>query len=351
MLWCTTRNNDVVQCDPVILDRGKHMKRREFITFLGGAAAWPIAAQAQQGKLPRVGYLSDEPPEPNLFHSRDYILARLDELGYRDGRNIIIEYRYADGQAEKLPSMAAELVGIPVDLIVAIGTPASRAALAATRTIPIVMARIGDPVGYGLVASLARPGGNATAVSVFTEELAQKRLEVLKDAVPGLSRVCALYQSNFPPSEGELKQFMAAAPSLKVQVQTVGIRNRSAMEGALPEIMAGSPQALFVVSSLLFELIIPWQTVNLVLKSGLPALYVRREFPEIGGLMSYGIPYREMCRTAAGYIVKILRGEKAGDLPVQLPVKIELVVNLKTARALNVAIPELLLARADEVIE
>jgi putative tryptophan/tyrosine transport system substrate-binding protein len=328
------------------------MKRREFITLLGGAAAWPIAAQAQQGrKLPRVGYLSDEPPEPNLFHSRDYILARLDELGYGDGRNIIIEYRYADGQAEKLPSMAAELVGIPVDLIVAIGTPASRAALAATRTIPIVMARIGDPVGYGLVASLARPGGNATAVSVFTEELAQKRLEVLKDAVPGLSRVCALYQSNFPPSEGELKQFMAAAPSLKVQVQTVGIRSRSAMEGALPEIMAGSPQALFVVSSLLFELIIPWQTVNLVMKSRLPALYVRREFPEIGGLMSFGIPYREMCRTAAGYIVKILRGEKAGDLPVQLPVKIELVVNLKTARALDITIPELLLGRADQVIE
>ena len=202
----------------------------------------------------------------------------LDELGYGDGRNIIIEYRYADGQAEKLPSMAAELVGIPVDLIVAIGTPASRAALAATRTIPIVMARIGDPVGYGLVASLARPGGNATAVSVFTEELAQKRLEVLRDAVPKLSRVCALYQSNFPPSEGELKQFIAAAPSLKVQVQTVGIRSRSAMEGALSEIMAGSPQALFVVSSLLFELIIPWQTVNLVLKSGLPALYVRRGF-------------------------------------------------------------------------
>ena len=185
--------------------RVHHLSRR-----CGGLAD---SRTSSTGKLPRVGYLSDEPPEPNLFHSRDYILARLDELGYGDGRNIIIEYRYADGQAEKLASMAAELVGIPVDLIVAIGTPASRAgSLAATRTIPIVMARIGDPVGYGLVASLARPGGNATAVSVFTEELAQKRLEVLRDAVPGLSRVCALYQSNFPPSEGELKQFMAAAP-------------------------------------------------------------------------------------------------------------------------------------------
>jgi putative ABC transport system substrate-binding protein len=155
----------------------------------------------------------------------------------------------------------------------------------------------------------------------------------------------------FPPSEGELKQFMAAASRLKAQVQAVGIRSRSAMEGALPEIMAGSPQALFVASTLLFEMILPSQTVNLVLKSGLPALYVRREYAEVGGLMSFGVPYREMCRTAADYIVKILQGEKAGDLPVQLPVKIELVVNLKTARALNITVPELLLGRADEVIE
>jgi putative ABC transport system substrate-binding protein len=333
------------------------MRRREVITLLGGAAVvWPIAAQAQRsGKLPRIGYLSDEPPNPNVFHSRDYILARLHQLGYDDGRNIIVDYRYADGKAELLPSLATDLVAVPVDLIVAIGTPASRAALSATKTIPIVMARIGDPVGYGLVSSLARPGGNATAVSVFTQELAQKRLEVLKDAVPGLSRIAALYERNFPPSENELKQFVAAAPALNIQVYPVAIGGPTFLKENSPdivsEITSKSPQALFVASSLLFELMYPWQIVDLAFKSGLPALYIRREYVEIGGLMSYGVPYAEMCRAAADDIAKILEGEKAGELPVQLPVKIELVVNLQAAKTLGVTIPPLLLGRADEVIE
>jgi ABC-type uncharacterized transport system substrate-binding protein len=220
----------------------------------------------------------------------------------------------------------------------------------ATRTIPIVMARVGDPVAYGLVTSLARPGGNATGVSVFTHELAEKRLEVLKDAVPGLSRVGSLYEPNFPPGEIELKQFMAAAPALKLQIQAIGVRNLAALEGPPADIMNESPQALFVGSSLLFEMH-PQQTVGFAFKSRLPALYVRRRFAEIGGIISYGIAYRDTYRTAADYIARILGGEKPGDLPVQLPVKIELVVNLKTARALDVIIPPLRLARADEVIE
>ena len=247
------------------------------------------------------------------------------------------------------------LVAIPVDLIVAIGTPASRAALAATKTIPIVMARIGDPVGYGLVSSLARPGGNATAVSVFTQELAQKRLEVLKDAVPGLSRIAALYEPNFPPSENELKQLMAAAPALNVQVYPVAVGRPSLLKESSPDVVSDitskSPQALFVASSLLFELMYPSQIVDFAFKTGLPSLYVRREYVEIGGLMSYGVPYAEMCRTAADDIAKILEGEKAGELPVQLPVKIELVVNLKAAKALGITVPLPLLGRADEVIE
>ena len=333
------------------------MRRREFITLLGGVTVvWPIAARAQHtGKLPRIGYLSDEPPNPNVFHSRDYISARLHQLGYDDGRNIIVDYRYADGKAELLPSLATDLVAIPVDLIVAIGTPASRAALAATKTIPIVMARIGDPVGYGLVSSLARPGGNATAVSVFTQELAQKRLEVLKDAVPGLSRIAALYEPNFPPSENELKQLMAAAPALNVQVYPVAVGRPSLLKESSPDVVSDitskSPQALFVASSLLFELMYPSQIVDFAFKTGLPSLYVRREYVEIGGLMSYGVPYAEMCRTAADDIAKILEGEKAGELPVQLPVKIELVVNLKAAKALGITVPLPLLGRADEVIE
>ena len=294
------------------------MRRREFITLLGGVTVvWPIAARAQHtGKLPRIGYLSDEPPNPNVFHSRDYISARLHQLGYDDGRNIIVDYRYADGKAELLPSLATDLVAIPVDLIVAIGTPASRAALAATKTIPIVMARIGDPVGYGLVSSLARPGGNATAVSVFTQELAQKRLEVLKDAVPGLSRIAALYEPNFPPSENELKQLMAAAPALNVQVYPVAVGRPSLLKESSPDVVSDitskSPQALFVASSLLFELMYPSQIVDFAFKTGLPSLYVRREYVEIGGLMSYGVPYAEMCRTAADDIAKISRRGESG---------------------------------------
>jgi putative tryptophan/tyrosine transport system substrate-binding protein len=333
------------------------MRRRDFVKIIAGsAAAWPFAARAQHtGKLPRIGYLSDEPPNPNVFHSRDYILDRLHRRGYDDGRNIIVDYRYADGKAELLPSLATDLVAIPVDLIVAVGTLASRAARAATTTIPIVMARIGDPVGYGLVSSLARPGGNATAVSVFTQELAQKRLEVLKDAVPGLSRIAALYEPNFPASENELKQFMAAAPGLNAQVHPVAVGRPSFLKESSPDIVSDitskSPQALFVVSSLLFELMYPSQIVDLAFKTGLPALYVRREYVEIGGLMSYGVSYAEMCRTAADDIAKILEGEKAGELPVQLPVKIELVVNLKAAKALGITVPLPLLGRADEVIE
>lgn len=328
------------------------MNRRHFIALLGVAAvAWPRAARAQTpGKLPRIGYLSDEGPSSNPFASCNSVLDGLRQRGYADGRNIIIEYRYAAGKVEQLPSLAADLVDKHVEVILAIGTPAAKAAMAATRTIPIVFARAGDPVGSGLVAGLAHPGGNATGVSILTTDLAGKRLEVLKDAVPRLSRVAVLYEQDFPPGELEIKQLTAAAPSLGVHLDTVGVGSVAALEGALPHITKKSPQALFVGSSGLFgynyRLIL-----DLALKSRLPALYVRREYVEAGGLISYGVSYREMFRLAADYIARILNGSKPADLPVQQPTKIELVINLKTTKALGLTIPPPLLALADEVIE
>jgi putative tryptophan/tyrosine transport system substrate-binding protein len=328
------------------------MQRRVFIAIVGGAAAaWPLAARGQPArKLPRIGYLSDEQAGPNLLSSHDSVLDGLRERGYADGRNVVIEYRFAAGKAEQLKSAAAELVALHVDVILAIGTPAARAAIAATKTIPIVFARIGDPVGYGLVASLARPGSNATGVGVFTAELAEKRIDLLKQAVPALTRIAVLHELNFPAGDAELAQFEAAVAPLNVNVHAVGVRSIAALDEILADIVKGAPGALFVGSSVVFENNAR-QLVDLALKTHLPTLYVRREYVEIGGTMSYGIRYRDMYRTAADYVTRILNGASPADLPVQLPTKIELAINLKTAKAIGFTIPPLLLVGADEVIE
>ncbi len=297
-----------------------------------------------------MGYLSIERAVPGLFHSHDAVFDGLHERGYADGRNIVIEYRYAAGKVEQLPSLAAELVALPVDLIFAVGTPAARAALAATRTIPIVFARVGDPVGNGLVASLVRPGGNATGVTVFTPQLADKRIEVLKDALPGLSRLAVLHDPILSPRQVELKQIMAAASSQKVQIHAVDVRSPAALEQALPGIMKESPQALLVESGGWFEAE-PQQVVEFALRNRLPALYGRREYAESGGFMSCGIDYREMYRTAADYMVRILKGAQPAVTPVQEPTKIGLVINMKTAKALGLTIPPALLLRANQIFE
>jgi putative ABC transport system substrate-binding protein len=328
------------------------MKRREFITLLGGAAvAWPLTARAQQPtKLQTIGYLSDEVAAPHLLHSHDWVTNRLRELGYVDGQTVAIHYRYAAGNVQILPSLAAELVALPVDVLLAIGTPAARAARAATKTIPIVFARIGDPVGLGLVTSLPRPGGNATGVSVFATELAQKRVQILRDQVPELSRFAILHEPNFPPGEAELKEVTAAAGSLNLQVQRMGLNDLGALDGFLAELEKQPPQALFVGSSGWFE-DNHRPIVDFALKTRLPALFVRREYVEIGGMMAYGILYPEMYRNAANYIVRILKGENPANLPVLQPTKVELAINLKSARAMGLTIAPVLLARADEVIE
>ena len=328
------------------------MKRRDLMCVLAGAALLrPLVARAQQaGNRPRIGYLSVERAVPGLFHSHDAVFDGLHERGYADGRNIFIENRYGAGKLEQLPSLAAELVALPVDLILAVGTPAARAALAATRTIPIVFARVGDPVGNGLVASLARPGGNATGVTVFSAQLADKRIEALKDALPALSRLAVLHDPIFLPRQIELTQITAAASSRKVQVHVVSVRSPGALEQALPDIRKAAPEALLVESGGWFEAE-PQQIVEFALRNRLPALYGRREYAESGGFMSCGIDYREMYRTAADYIVRILKGAQPAVTPVQEPTKIGLVINMKTAKALGLTIPPALLLRANQIFE
>ena len=234
------------------------MRRRSFIHLLGGVVAAPalspLVARTQQLKIPRIGYLSDESEAPHRFNSRDSVLDALHKLGY-ERTNINIEYRFAEGRVDRLPAFAAELVAIPVDIIFAIGTLASKAAIAATATIPIVFARVADPVGSKLVAGLARPGGNVTGVTVLTMDLSEKRIELLKQAVPGVQRIAVLHEQDFPPGDTELKQFAAAAEHLGVEMRSVGVHppNPAALEAAFPEIMNWSPQALCVGSSGWFE--------------------------------------------------------------------------------------------------
>jgi putative tryptophan/tyrosine transport system substrate-binding protein len=329
------------------------VRRRDFIRLLSTAAitsASSVGLSQQASKLLKLGYLSDEAPRPHLFHSQNNIVKGLHESGFDDGRNILIEYRYAAGKADQLPALANELAALPVDVILAVGTPAARAAQAATKTIPIIFCRIGDPVEYGLVTSLAHPGGNATGVTVFTVALAEKRVEVLRDAVPGLGRLAALHDPTFPPGQIELGQITAAAAALNVQVHAVGARSSDALDEALPDVMKDSPEALFIGSAALFE-DNPQRIVDFASKTKLPALYIRREYVEIGRVMSYGIDFREMYRNAAQYIAKVLKGEKPADLPVVQPAKIDLVINVKTMKALGLSTTPPLLARADEVIE
>jgi putative tryptophan/tyrosine transport system substrate-binding protein len=326
------------------------MKRREFITLIGGVAVvWSFAVRAQQAKIPRIGYLTDE-VIPGPFYSRELILSVLLELGYLDGRNIVIEYRSSEGRDDHLSALAAELVRLHVDIILAIGTAAALAAKSATQRIPIVFARAADPIASGVVTGLSRPGGNITGVTDIMIELAAKRLELLKQALPGLTRVAVLFDEGFPTSDLELKEVEAAAKSLDVRVHPVAIRRSAELEAAFTELMKQSPGALFVGATPFLNAQFR-RVMELVSSHHLPTVFWRREYVEAGGLMSYGTNYREMYRTSVGYLDRILKGAKPADLPVQQPTRFELVINLKTAKALGITIPPLIIERADEVIE
>jgi ABC-type uncharacterized transport system substrate-binding protein len=326
------------------------VRRREFLGVLGGAAlSWPIAARAQQPrKLPIIGLL--DPNTPALDSRRvGAFVQRLSELAWIEGRNVGIEYRWAEGRTERLAEFAAEFVRLQVDVIVTSATPPSMAAKQATSVIPIVFAAVGDPVGTGLVASLARPGGNVTGLSIQATDLAGKRLELLREVVPGLRRLAIMANPGAPPAVLEMAEVQTTARALGLEVVASEIRRREDIAPAF-EVFKGRAEALYVCND-------PLVTTNrvrintLASGTGLPTVYNVREFVEAGGLMSYGPNFLDLYRRAADFVDKILRGAKPADIPVEQPTKFDLIVNLKTAKVLGLTIPESFLLRADEVIE
>ena len=326
------------------------MRRREVITLLGGAVAtWPIAARAQQpAKLPIIGFLGAATASARSQWVAAFV-QRLHELGWIQGRTVAIEYRWAEGRSERFAEIAAEFVRLKVDVIITYATPPAIAAKEATAVIPIVCAVMGDPVGAGLVASLPRPGGNVTGLSNQSADTAAKRLEILRDVVPGLRRVAVLVNVSNPVSGVEMGELQAAAKALGIDVVTLEIRRAEDIAPAF-ETLKGRAQALYVAGDPL--MITNRVRINtLALGARLPTTYNQREFVEAGGLMSYGPNFPDLFRRAGDYVDKILRGTKPADIPVEQPTKFDLVINLTTAKALGLEVLPTLLARADEVIE
>jgi ABC-type uncharacterized transport system substrate-binding protein len=325
------------------------MKRREFITLLGGAAAWPLAAGAQQpGKLAIIGFLGAGTLS-SWSHRVASFVQRLRELGWIEGRTIAIEYRWVEGSTERLPDVAAEFARLKVDVIVTAGTPAAIAAKQATSVIPIVFATAGDPVGNGIVASLARPGGNVTGLSVQDTDLTGKRLELLRELLPRLSRLAILTNIGNPVHILQRDEVRAMARTLGVEVVTLEIRRAEDIVPSFETLKNGADAIYIPADPLIFSKLIRINT--LVLGARLPTMHSSREYVEAGGLMSYGPNFPDLFRRAADYVDKILHGEKPANLPVEQPTKFDLVINLTTAKALGLTIPPTLLARADEVIE
>ena len=325
------------------------MRRREFITLLGGAAAaWPLTAHAQQGAMPVLGFLFYGSPEGSSELSA--FRQGLREHGYMEGRNVVIEYRFARGRVEQLPALAAELVGLKPDVIVTPGTPASVAAKQATSTIPIVFAGVADAVGAVLVANIARPGGNVTGLTSISAELGGKRLELLKGIVPNASRVTILYNPADRANVLVLKELQDTASPLGLMLLPLDVKASSEFAGAFAAMTRERIDAFFGAAGILtFEH--RTAIVDLAAKNRIPAMWGHRQFVEVGGLMSYAVNFYDQVRRAASYVDQILKGSKPGDLPVQQPTKFELVINLKTAKALGLELPPTLLALADEVIE
>ena len=329
------------------------LRRREFITLLGGAAAaWPLAARAQTtGKVYRIGMLLPNTPAIVARNPRiQAFLQGLRELNWIEGQNVAIEWRFAEGQFQRLATLAAELATIKVDVIVTAAAPAAEAAKEATSTIPVVIIDPGDPVGTGLVLSLARPGGNITGVTSIAPDLAAKRLALLKETVPAITSVAVLFNAAVPPAEIAMMELQVAAQALSLRIQSVAIEGPIGLEKAFATITDERVNGLVVFPDPLTfsnqEAI-----TNFALANKIPALFGAREFVAIGGLMSYGPSYAGMFRRGAYYVDRILKGANPADLPVEQPTKFELVINLKTAKALGLEVPPTLIARADEVIE
>jgi putative ABC transport system substrate-binding protein len=332
------------------------MNRRAFIASGGAAILVPrLTAEAQQAaKIARIGYLS--PYLATSPHLREAFRQGLRDLGYVEGRNLVIEYRDAEGKVERLPALAAELVALKVDVIVteAGSTVVPLAAKQATRTIPIVFASAADPVGRGLVTSLARPGGNVTGLASLNAELVGKRLELLTQAVPGLGQVAVLWLPGGSLGERTEKEMLTgaevAARGLGVRLQFVEARDPADFDRAFSDMTRARAGALTLLPSNMFRRG-HRRLVDLAERHRLPTVYFAREFVDAGGLMSYAAPLTDLCRRAATYVDKILKGAKPGDLPVEQPTKFELVINLKTAKALGLTIPPSVLGRADQIIQ
>jgi len=326
------------------------MKRREFITLIGGAATWPLAARAQQIAMPVVGFLSSRSPEESASHVRAFQQG-LNALGYVDGRNVKIDYRWAEGHYERLKSFAAELAARPATVIVATGGNVSAtAAKTATATIPIVFIAGEDPVKLGLVTSLDRPGGNATGMSTFTSELVAKRLELLHELAPKAAVIGVLVNPDYPGSAPEIATVQQAARETGLRIRVLNASSEHDID-AVSETLAKQPvEALLVGADALFVRRRD-QLVALARRHLVPSIYDLREYPEAGGLISYGTNLTEIYRQVGVYAGRILRGVKPADLPVERATRFDLVINLGTAKALNLRIPDRLLALADEVIE
>ena len=326
------------------------MRRRQFIAGLGSAAAWPVAARSQQSrKVWRVGFLG--PLSASAHASRiEAIRLGMRDYGYIEGANLIVEYRWADGHYERLPDLAADLVRSNVEVIITYTTPASLAAKRTTTTIPIVMVMIGDPVRAGFVASLARPGGNMTGYSEISPDLIGKRLALLKECVPALARVAFLWNPDNPSNRAIREALMGAIPTLGLQLISVPIRDANEFDGAFSAMMRGMPNAAVATNDPMIRRNMR-RIIDFAATNRLPVIYQTKEFVAAGGLMSYGTDEPSMFRRGASYVHRILQGAKPADLPIEQPTRFGLTLNLKTAKALGLTIPETLLATADEVIQ
>ena len=324
------------------------MKRRELITLLSGAAAWPLAARAQQAKLPTIGFLGG-----STYSAASQRIAafaqRLRELGWIDGRTVAVEYRWGEGRSERFTELAAEFVRLKVDVIVTEGPASVVAAKEATSVIPIVFAIAGDPVGSGLVASLARPGGNVTGLSALGVDLAAKRLELLREVLPGLRRLAIMANVDASGAKHEMGEVQAVARTLDLKIVPLPIRRAEDIAPAF-EALKDRADALYVCADPLVNTT-RIRINTFVLGARLPTMYGTRDLVEVGGLMSYGPNITDLYRRAAEFVDKILRGTKPADIPVEQPTKFDLVINLTTAKVLGLEVPPTLLALADEVIE
>jgi len=328
-----------------------HIRRRKFLATLGGATAWPLAARAQQMRSPyRIGFLGLLPGENTSTFMKSF-LERLNELGYREGYNMIFDYRSAEGVPERLPQLAADAVRASPDVLVTgMGTLAAKAAKAATSTIPIVFTGVADPLGAGLVASLGRPGAKVTGMSAQASDIVGKRLQILQEFVPRDKAVAVLLNPDTPFSASALQQLRIAAQAGPTALVVFEARTADQVSaGFEAAVKAGTAGLLLLEDPLTIGL--RRQVAELAARLRLPTIYTLRDFPEVGGLISYGIDLRQMNRRAAEHVDKILKGAKPGDLPVEQPTKFELVINLRSAKGLGLSVPDKLLVAADEVIE